>query len=85
MGERKIHFYKGELMSISELMPFCVVEKKLLMSRLNRGWSAENATSKPKGEWQDEATKRSVDANIAKGRRKKIYLFARCVGSRNSK
>lgn len=39
--------YNGEMLTIVELMKFCVVTTSSLRERLNRGWDIESALFKP--------------------------------------
>lgn len=87
MGKTRIHLYKDKLMTLSELMPFCVVEKKTLKARLKRGWEVEAALTKPLGEFQGVGTKRAVNSEINKHNKKtkKFKIFAQCTRRCNAK
>jgi len=62
--------YKGQLLTINELMEFSVVDKPALMSRLRYGWSAEEAVTIKAGKGGSKrtvtTTKSAVDRDINK-------------------
>ena len=79
--------YRGLILTVTELMPFCAVEKKTLISRLNGGWDVEKAVTTKLGSYSNMGTKRSVNAgiNAHNKKAKKISVFAQCSRRCNAK
>ena len=92
MGSKtKLKFkYKGELMAISDLMRYSLVNEKVLRDRLTRlNWPAGKALT--------EKTKRQINGNIPSAasvsanesrrlrKAKKFKMFAQCSGRCNPK
>ena len=85
--------YEGQMLTIAQLMLFCVVSKTALRDRLSRGWDMHSALfqeARPKGV-NAGYSKHSVDADISakeksdKIKIREIGMFAQCSRRTNSK
>jgi len=86
--------YKGQMMTISELMPYSLVKKNVLRDRLRLlGWDTESALTKKTACQMNSNTpsKSSVDIDISTNnketekKRKEVGMFAQCTARAQTK
>ena len=86
----RIYKYNGDLLSIFDLAKLCDLTPTGIKTRINLGWSAQEAVETPKGTHPDgaptNAYRVNADHNKALKRDKKLIAehqqFGRCTGTR---
>jgi len=83
----KRYEYKGQMLTIRELVPFSVVGYETLMRRISvNSWDVDDVINKPVDPTKRRSSAPPCKRDINKKKPKaKFQVFARCVGRRNSK
>ena len=88
MNKTKIKVeFRGELMTITELLPYSLVSRNVLRDRIRMEWDIERALTQ-KVQKQDNKglpSKASVSANETRRKNTKFKMFAQCAYSCNAK
>ena len=78
--------YKGEMLTLAQLMPYSSVHRDTLYQRLRAGWDIDEALTKKVHHIKDPVSVGAVNRELSRSRKKiKLTVFAQCTSRRNSK